>query len=185
MASALAGAMRSTLDVVLVAASPSADSRSSKVLAALGAQVEAEQLSVRAFALRDFDPGDLLYGRTDAPRVAELLRAVERARALVVATPVYKGVYSGGLKAIVDLIPPDGLTQKVVLGVATAKLEAHAYGVERAFAELFQFFRGSVPLDTLALLDAQLRIEAGRLGFDADAERQFARAAGALIAALR
>jgi FMN reductase len=50
--------------------------------------------------------------------VARLL--VERADALVIATPIYKAAYSGLLKAFLDILPQDGLDGKIILPLATA-----------------------------------------------------------------
>jgi len=73
---------------------------------------------------------------------------------------VYKAVYSGALKTVVDLIAPDGLQGKVLLGIATAKLDAHRATVDRAFTELFAFFPRQHRAATLALLDSQFSVTA-------------------------
>lgn len=176
--------MTRTADVVLIAGSPSTASRSAYALRALGKRLEARGLSVQTFAVQDLPAEDVLRGRSEAPELADVLTAVRAARALVLGTPVYKAVYSGALKAVVDLIPPDGLDGKVVLGVAAARLEAHGATVGRAFDELFRFFRGTRALPTFFLLDAEIASKDGAYSIEPSAVARFDQLASQVAAAL-
>lgn len=49
---------------------------------------------------------EALLGRRLHPSVSDAIDLVGRAEALVVATPVYRGTYSGVAKAFFDLLPP-------------------------------------------------------------------------------
>jgi FMN reductase len=167
--------------IVFIAGSPSPSSRSSFVAGAIAAEVEAAGLSIRTFSLRDFDPGDVFHARADAPAIAAFIRTVTDASGLVLSTPTYKGTYAGGLKAIVDAIPPDALVNKVTLGLATARIAAHAAGVERGFRDLFAFFRARA-LDSLFVRDEELAGTDGRFELSADAAQRVRAAAAALIA---
>jgi NAD(P)H-dependent FMN reductase len=149
-------------EIILVAGSPSPTSRSSFV-AQLVAEVAARAgLTWRTFSLANFEPSDLLYGRGDAPAAKAFLDAVKGSAAIVLATPVYKATYAGGLKAIVDLIPPDALVGRPALGIATTKLQAHGTEVERAYKSLFAFFRTGTS-ETLVVLDDEFETSPGPL----------------------
>lgn len=176
--------MTKPAEVVLLASSPSATSRSAYALGALGKRLEARGLAVRTFAVHDLPAEDLLRARLEAKEIAALLEAVRGARALVASTPVYKAVYSGALKAAIDLIPPDGLEGKVALGIASARLEAHGASVSRAFDELFRFFRGSKPLPTLFFLDGEIEAKDGRYELGKEAGARLDQTAAQLSAAL-
>jgi FMN reductase len=171
-------------DIVLIAGSPSATSRSARLLAALGERWTSLGLGVRQFGVLDFRAEDLLLAHTDAPEIQHLLEAVAKARAVVLATPVYKAIYSGALKTIVDLIAPDGLSGKAALGLATAKLESHLSSVSQAYAELFRFFRGSIALPTLYLRDDQLDFASGKLVIEPAVEARVQAAVDALASAI-
>jgi len=176
--------MTKPADVVVIAGSPSSVSRSAYVLRAIGERLEARGLAVRTFAVHDLPAEDVLRGRSDSPEIAALLAAIRGARALVLGTPVYKAVYSGALKAVVDLIPPDGLEGKVTLGVATARADAHGATVDRAFTELFRFFRGAHALPTFFLLDAEIASKDGSYQIDPQAVARFDEVAAQLSGAL-
>ncbi len=49
---------------------------------------------------------EALLGRRLHPSVADAIDLIGRAEALVLATPVYRGTYSGVAKAFFDLLPP-------------------------------------------------------------------------------
>jgi FMN reductase len=170
--------------VVFIAGSPSASSRSSFVAKALAVELEREGLSSLTFSVHDFDPADVLLGRADAPGPRRLIDAVKGSAALVLSTPVYKATYSGGLKALVDLIPSDAVAGRPALGIATARRASHGLAVTRALLDLFSFF-DAPPREPLMVLDEEIRSE-GELAFIASATRdRVAVAARDLVEAIR
>ena len=169
-------------EIVFVAGSPSPTSRSSFIAAALAAQVARAGLSARAFSIRDFDPADLILGHASAPAVQGFLQAVASSAAIVLSSPVYKATYAGGLKAVVDLIPPDPLVSKPALGIATTRLTTHGLEVDRGYRSLFTFFRARA-LDTLVVVDDELRLEGGQGRLVPLAQGRVDKAARELVAA--
>jgi FMN reductase len=170
-------------EIVFVAGSPSPTSRSSFVAEAVAGHVKRAGLSWRPFSLGDFDPADVLFGRFEAPAVKAFIDAVKSSAALVLSTPVYKATYAGGLKAIVDLIPPDALVAKPALGIATTKLASHGVEVHRAYLALFAFFRARAS-ETLVVLDDELRLEGPSGTLAPAAEARIERESRALIRAI-
>jgi FMN reductase len=75
-----------------------------------------------------------------AGKLAELIRKIESADALVVGTPVYKGSYTGLFKHLFDLIGPDKLMGKPVVLTASGGGDRHALVVEHQLRPLFGFF---------------------------------------------
>jgi NAD(P)H-dependent FMN reductase len=149
-------------EIILVAGSPSSTSRSSFVAQVVAGVATRAGLTWRTFSLGDFEPADVLYGRGDAPATKVFLDAVKASAAIVLATPVYKATYAGGLKAIVDLIPPDALVGRPALGIATTKLHAHGAEVEQAYKSLFAFFRTGTS-ETIVVLDDEFETSGGPL----------------------
>ena len=68
------------------------------------------------------------------------LDAFLAADALIVASPVYKGSYTGLFKHLIDLIDPQALIDRPVLIGATGGGEKHALAVEHQLRPLFGFF---------------------------------------------
>ena len=83
--------------------------------------------------------------------VEQALAAVEQADILVVATPVFRGTYTGMFKHFFDLIHQDALIDKPVLLAATAGSQRHALMLEHQLRPLFSFFQArTLPLGVYA-----------------------------------
>ena len=137
----------------------------------------------RSFAVRDFDALDVLSARFDSAAIGDFIAATKSAHAIVLSTPVYKATYSGALKVLVDLVPPDALVGKVALGIATTKLAAHGVEVSTAYAALFRFFRTRTSA-TLALVDDDFTAEGTSYVLSERAREQVVSAADVLVASL-
>ncbi len=79
------------------------------------------------------------------------LAAVEQADVLVVATPVFRGAYTGLFKHFFDLIDQDALVDKPVLLAANGGSERHALVIDHQLRPLFSFFQArTLPLGVYA-----------------------------------
>jgi FMN reductase len=170
--------------VVLIAGSPQAESRSSRVLASIEQRLASAGIRTKTYGLSDFSAADLVFARSDAPSIQQYLAELQSASAVLFSTPVYKATYSGGLKLLLDVIPPDALRGRTVLAVATARVGRHFGGVQRAFEELYRFFDVGLAIPSVLLLDEQARIEPPGIVYDANAEAAIDKAATALLHAL-
>lgn len=90
--------------------------------------------------------------RANLPDTVEReLAAVEQADVLVVATPVFRGAYTGLFKHFFDFIDQDALTDKPVLLAATGGSERHALVIDHQLRPLFSFFQArTLPLGVYA-----------------------------------
>ena len=100
-----------------------------------------------------------------ADAVERELVAVEQADVLVVATPVYRGSYTGLFKHFFDFIHQDALIDKPVLLAATGGSERHALVIDHQLRPLFSFFQArTLPLGIYAtdndFVDYRLQNEA-------------------------
>jgi len=83
--------------------------------------------------------------------VEQALAAVEQADVLVVATPVFRGAYTGLFKHFFDFVHQDALIDKPVLLAATGGSERHALVIEHQLRPLFSFFQArTLPLGVYA-----------------------------------
>lgn len=124
------------VNVVAVSGSPSASSKSARLLDRAVACLEGEGARTQRIALATLPATDLL-GRTSGPYSEAALEAVGATDIVVVSTPVYRATYSGLLKVFFDLMPRDGLRGKVGVPLATGAIAEHR-GVISDVARLFR-----------------------------------------------
>lgn len=141
-------------DVVTVGGSPAAPSRCAATLGVVRRALERRGHATGAVEVRDLDPRGLLWARQDEPSVRAALDAVQEARAVVVATPVYKVAYSGLLKTFLDLLPSGSLAGKTVLPVVTAGSLAHCLALDYALKPVLGALGARHILQGVCLLDA-------------------------------
>ena len=91
--------------------------------------------------------------RSQVPAAVEReLVAVEQADILVVATPVFRGAYTGLFKYFFDFIHQDALIDTPVLLAATGGSERHALVIDHQLRPLFSFFQArTLPLGVYAV----------------------------------
>ncbi|GGX34975.1 NADPH-dependent FMN reductase [Streptomyces lomondensis] len=118
--------------VLSVSGSPSASSRTSRLLRHLDQRLVAQGHDVIPLDVRTLPAEALLGGDFRHPAIVEATELVARADGVVVGTPVYKASYSGVLKALLDLLPQYALTGKTVLPLATGGSIAHVLAIDYA-----------------------------------------------------
>jgi FMN reductase len=114
---------------------------------ALVETVGAEVVGRQPFRFEVFDVVDAGPGLGSAMKredlslpAARIIDAIERADALIIGTPVYKGAYTGLFKHVFDLVEPQALVGKPVIITATGGGPRHALVVEHVLRPLFGFF---------------------------------------------
>jgi FMN reductase len=118
--------------VLSVSGSPSATSRTARLLRHLDTRLAAQGHRVIPLDVRTLPAAPLLAADVRHPAIAEAAALVARADGVVIGTPVYKAAYSGLLKSLLDLLPQDGLAGKTVLPLATGGTTAHVLVIDYA-----------------------------------------------------
>ena len=130
------------MSVLLIAGSPSEQSRSAALLDGVKQRLEQQagsrQLYIDRVQIRDLSPQALLLADWNHASIKRAIAQVESASALVVATPVYKAAYSGVLKVFLDLLPQTALKGKVVLPLATGGSPHHMLALDYALRPVLQ-----------------------------------------------
>ncbi|KUO10390.1 NADPH-dependent FMN reductase [Streptomyces sp. DSM 15324] len=118
--------------VLSVSGSPSATSRTARLLRHLDRRLAAQGHEVIALDVRTLPPEALLGADFAHPAVVEAAALFERAEGVVIGTPIYKAAYSGLLKSLLDLLPQYALADKTVLPLATGGSTAHVLAIDYA-----------------------------------------------------
>ena len=144
------------MNALLIAASPSARSRSAALLDGAADALEHAGVAVRRLVLNELPAEALLRARTAEPLLRDALEQVARAGAIVLATPIYKAAYSGLLKTILDLLPLDALRGKTIVPLATGGSAAHLLALDYALKPVLAALGARDIRDAVFASDAQL-----------------------------
>ncbi|MEV5319378.1 NADPH-dependent FMN reductase [Streptomyces sp. NPDC052687] len=118
--------------VLSVSGSPSATSRTARLLRHLDDRLVAQGHQVVPLDVRTLPPEALLHAHLGHPAIAEATALFAQADGVVIGTPVYKAAYSGLLKSLLDLLPQYALAGKTVLPLATGGTTAHVLAIDYA-----------------------------------------------------
>ncbi len=105
-----------------------------------------EAAEIEVIELRHIAP-DVLNGLltgTHAAPLANALRVVEDADAVIAVTPIFSTSYSGLFKMFVDLIDRDALTGTPVILGATAGTPRHSLAIDYAIRPIFAYLHADV-----------------------------------------
>ena len=176
--------MSLTSTVLLIAGSPSESSRSAALLDAVSLRLAREDgLKVERLNIRELPAQALLLAEWGHPEIIKALAQVQRARAIVVATPVYKAAYSGVLKVLLDLLPQTALREKTVLPLATGGSPHHMLALDYALRPVLQSLSARHILPGVYATDAQIpRSPEGHYTPDAEIETRLDEAVALLFA---
>ncbi|MBN4665013.1 NADPH-dependent FMN reductase [Pandoraea nosoerga] len=156
---------------VTISGSPSGASRSARLLRFVEHELAAAGIAVRRIDIRALAPAALLSADTSHDDLRHALAQVAGAQAVVVATPVYKAAYSGLLKAFLDVLPQDGLADKLVAPFATGGSPAHLLALDYALKPVLSALGAQHILRGVFAVDQQVPKEDGALLDSTIAER--------------
>jgi len=97
-----------------------------------------------------------------SPAVEDALEQVRQADLLLVATPTYKGTYTGLLKVFLDRLDYQALSSVIALPMLVLRLPHHALAVDLHLRPLLLELGASTPAPGLAFLEPDLE-EPGRV----------------------
>ncbi len=142
------------VNISVVVGNPNPASRTLQIAAGL-----ADRLSARICAdqIETIDLAEFAQDMFSWPNVA-LSGALDRVASsdlLIVASPVYKGTYTGLLKAFFDRYPTDGLAGTTAIPVMSAGSPLHGLAAEVGLRPLLVELGASVPTRSLVFLMAQ------------------------------
>ena len=122
--------------VLSISASPQRVSSTHALLTHVNRRILGAGHTLGTLQVRDLPAQALLSADLTDPDIAEAVAAVAAADAIVVATPVYQGAYSGLLKVFLDLLPQFAFRGKAVLPIVTGGSPAHVLAVDYALRPL-------------------------------------------------
>jgi len=147
------------IKIVSIVGNPKAGSRTLSVAQELARQLTSGLAAQGVTASSEsFDLAELGAALFDweSTAVDKILKTVQGADLLIVASPTYKATYTGLLKLFLDRVPYDGLLGVTALPVMVAAAPIHALAVELHLRPLLVELGASCPSRGLFVLESQL-----------------------------
>jgi FMN reductase len=135
--------------IVVVSGNPRPGSRTATLAAAVGQALGGATATIE---VGELGPGLLTPGDEATAAAVALLREAE---VLVVATPTYKGSYTGVLKVLLDQLPSNALAGKRAVPVVTAGIAPQAAAAAALLAQLLTEL-GATVAPALSVVEADL-----------------------------
>jgi FMN reductase len=142
---------------VALVGNPKPESRTLTVaVAAAAAVIEAAELTSGYHVIDLCGLARRLLLPEPSPAVEDAIEQITRADLVVVASPTFKGTYTGLLKVFLDRLPHRALAGTIALPVLVMGAPQHALAVEVHLRPLLVELGGTVPTPGLAVLESQL-----------------------------
>jgi len=154
------------MTILMLAGSPALHSRSSALLRHAAQRLAARGLPSSVLGLGDLPAADLVEGRHGGAAAGLLRSRVAAAQALLIATPVYKASFSGGLKTVLDLLDEKALADKIVLPIATGGSTAHLLALEYSLKPVLSALGARHILAGVYATDRQVSVRADYTAID-------------------
>ncbi|WP_245416262.1 NAD(P)H-dependent oxidoreductase [Microvirga sp. 17 mud 1-3] len=142
--------------IVAISGSPTLRSRTRSLVTEIQRRIVQETGAGAGLVdIAELVPSLMVRTREQAsPSLEDALASVERADLLVVASPVYKGSYTGLFKHFMDLVDYKSLAGVPVALLATGGSDRHALVIDHQLRPLFGFFNAQTLPTGVFLSDA-------------------------------
>jgi FMN reductase len=148
-------------EIVVVSGNPRAGSRTRALAVAVGEELAKRGTASPPTVIDLGDIGSRLLV-SDAEEVARSIAAIRGAGLLVIATPTYKGSYTGVLKVFLDYLPHQGLAGVVAAPVTVGATPQQAAASQRhlrgLLAELGAEVRPGLVVTEAQLADPEVAV---------------------------
>lgn len=160
-------------EIVTISGSPFLSSRSSAILQYTEELCAKRGLEPALITVRDLPPEELIYSNFESPQLKKLQLLVEKAKAVIISTPIYNSSYTGALKALLDLLPQYALAEKTILPIATGGTSNHLLSIDYAIKPLLSAMGATHILRGVYIVSSQIQfVEQGHIQLDIEIEKR-------------
>jgi FMN reductase len=125
-------------NVLAISGSHSISSKTVALVEAVLREISSADIVSEHIAVREIDPVALLSADSSSNSLTSLLRKVDAAHGVIIATPIYKASFSGLLKAALDTMPQFAFAGKVIMPLGTGGSLAHVLALDYGLRPVIQ-----------------------------------------------
>ncbi len=120
------------MSVLFIHGSSNFKSRTTSVISHFKNTYKNNGIKTQLVTPADIPANDLIHYQFQSNSIIQFQKAVSDSEIIVISTPIYQGSFAGTLKLLLDLIPQKGLSNKIIIPVATGGSIAHLLAIEYA-----------------------------------------------------
>jgi len=154
--------MDSSTKLLFLSASAGKVSRSEMLVDVIGEMLSDTYTQLGHVRVREVPPASLLTGNMEDAQLAQAVRAVEDAQVIIVVTPIYKGSYTGLLKAFLDILPQYAMRGKCIFPLTVGGSLAHMQMLDFSLRPVLQTMWPAHIGQGSFVLDQNIIVEDGR-----------------------
>ena len=117
-------------------------------------EITTDVVDLRDVTLSFCDGRPLNEYTDDTPQVVAKIQAAD---AYIIGTPIYRGSYTGSLKNLLDHVPVEAMTGKVVGLVATAATDHHYLSIDQELRPVLMWFNAHLVPGSVYVRSNQLQ----------------------------
>ena len=148
------------MNILIINGANAKSSRLTALVNYVHSTLASQGMQVKTLDVISIPAEDLILTKFGSPTIIEARQLVEEADILFVATPVYKGSYSGILKTFLDLLPECSLKEKVCVPIAMGGTMAHLLMLEYTLKPVLSILGSTAIEHGVFALDKQVTITA-------------------------
>lgn len=118
------------MNILIINGANAKTSRLTALVDYVHSTIDSQGVQIKTLDVISIPAEDLILTNFSSAAIIEARQLVEAADLLFIATPVYKGSYSGILKTFLDLLPECSLQEKVCIPIAMGGTVAHLLMLE-------------------------------------------------------
>ena len=143
----------SRLRAVAISGSPRAPSKSKTLAEIMLAVLAKSGCETQLIDVAEL-PAEALLARESSAQIDAAMVEIGGAQIIVAASPTYRALYTGAMKALFDLMPHGHLANKICVPIQTAGSQSHFLAIEYGMRPLFASLDG-VPISGVYATDDQ------------------------------
>lgn len=156
------------MKILLISGANSATSRLTGFMNYIEQTISNHSIDVDRVDVISIPAEDLILTNFSSAAIQGARKKVEEADVLFIATPVYKGAYSGILKTFLDLLPERALAGKVCVPIAMGGTVAHLLMLEYTLKPVLSILGATTIQHGIFALDKQVTFVGGSVAIDED-----------------
>lgn len=173
-------------NIVIISGSPAKKTRLKGITDYAKDFMRKKGFTIEQLDVVDIPAEDLIFANFNSEAIVEANKVVAEADAVIVASPVFKASFTGVLKTFLDLLPQNGLENKIVLPLMVGGTISHLLAIDYGLKPVLSSLDAENIIKGVFTLDSCIHIKpGGKVSIDGEAKDRLNNALSKLAVELK